>query len=42
MIAYLMHSQRLSLRDALGLGRRARPIIKPNSGFLEQLEEWPL
>ncbi|KAL7268237.1 tyrosine protein phosphatase yvh1, partial [Rhizina undulata] len=38
LAAYIMASRRLELNLALSLIRRARPIIEPNSGFMEQLE----
>ncbi|TFK66376.1 phosphatases II [Pluteus cervinus] len=37
--AYLIKRQGLTLKQALGLMIRARPIVCPNSGFLEQLKE---
>lgn len=40
LVAYLMRSQNLAVEEALGLARRARPIVTPNPGFLEQLEKW--
>ena len=40
LVAYLMHSLKCSLRDGLEVCRQVRPIVKPNPGFLEQLEKW--
>jgi hypothetical protein len=40
MIAYLMHTQNLTLEKALKIAQGIRPIIKPNPGFLEKLEKW--
>ncbi len=37
IIAYLMKSRRMSLRDAIYVVRLARPMIKPNLGFFQQL-----
>ncbi len=41
VIAYLMRFQHMTLQQALSTARRARPIIDPNAGFLEQLEQGP-
>eukprot|EP00455_Lapot_gusevi_P056251 TRINITY_DN9311_c0_g1_i1.p1 TRINITY_DN9311_c0_g1~~TRINITY_DN9311_c0_g1_i1.p1 ORF type:complete len:244 (-),score=40.61 TRINITY_DN9311_c0_g1_i1:126-857(-) len=40
VIAYLMHSQKLSYQDALALVRSKRPIAEPNEGFAEQLRRF--
>ncbi|KXJ12801.1 Dual specificity protein phosphatase 19 [Exaiptasia diaphana] len=40
VIAYLMHSMRMTLSDALELVREARPVAKPNDGFMKQLQEY--
>lgn len=37
VIAYIMKSRRMSLRDAIYVVRMARPMIKPNIGFFQQL-----
>eukprot|EP01112_Ceratiomyxa_fruticulosa_P019038 TRINITY_DN6168_c0_g1_i1.p1 TRINITY_DN6168_c0_g1~~TRINITY_DN6168_c0_g1_i1.p1 ORF type:complete len:163 (-),score=25.56 TRINITY_DN6168_c0_g1_i1:74-562(-) len=37
LAAYLMEKQRISLAEALYRIRKARPIISPNQGFLNQL-----
>lgn len=37
VIAYMMKSRRLSLRNAIYAVSRARPAIKPNIGFFQQL-----
>jgi atypical dual specificity phosphatase len=37
VIAYMMKSRRMSLRDAIYAVRMARPMIKPNIGFFQQL-----
>ncbi|KAJ3756290.1 hypothetical protein EV360DRAFT_48232 [Lentinula raphanica] len=36
--AYLMHSRKMNVEEALGLVRKARPEIDPNPGFIAQLE----
>lgn len=38
-VAYLMSSQAMCLQEALAFARQARAIIKPNPGFLDQLQE---
>ncbi|KIJ29272.1 hypothetical protein M422DRAFT_784322 [Sphaerobolus stellatus SS14] len=40
VVAYLMKSQGISLHDALAYVKSRRPIIRPNYGFMEQLEVW--
>jgi atypical dual specificity phosphatase len=37
VIAYIMKSRRMSLRNAIYAVRLARPMIKPNIGFFQQL-----
>ena len=37
VIAYLMHSQNLSLKTAHDIVKEKRPIIRPNIGFWKQL-----
>jgi Leucine-rich repeat (LRR) protein len=39
VIAYLMFAQRMSLDQAVLWTRRRRPIISPNNGFMQQLQE---
>ena len=39
-IAYLMYKLRIPFTQAYSLVRSARPIIKPNSGFVEQLRDF--
>ena len=36
--AWLIHAHRLTLPSAISLLKLARPIIKPNIGFMKQLE----
>ncbi len=38
VIAYIMNRFGLNLQKAFHFVRRKRPIIRPNSGFIEQLE----
>mmetsp|Transcript_19073 Transcript_19073/g.37455 ORF Transcript_19073/g.37455 Transcript_19073/m.37455 type:complete len:681 (+) Transcript_19073:891-2933(+) len=38
VIAFLMQSRRLSYNDAFTLVKKNRPIIKPNKGFIKQLQ----
>ncbi len=38
--AYLMYSQKLRLKKAFALVRRARPQVLPNMGFRKQLDEY--
>lgn len=40
VIAYLMKSKLMPYLDAYALVKCKRPIIKPNSGFVKQLEEY--
>jgi protein-tyrosine phosphatase len=40
VIAYLMKTQNMSLKEAYNEVRRARPKINPNSSFIRQLEEY--
>ena len=40
VLAYLMKYYGYSLNNALSLARSKRPIINPNTGFLEQLSTW--
>ena len=39
VVAWLMRSQRLTFADALALAKTMRPIITPNSNFVEQLND---
>ncbi|KAI0724975.1 protein-tyrosine phosphatase-like protein [Fomitopsis betulina] len=39
VVAYLMKSRGMSLKEALGQVARARPQVSPNPGFLRQLKE---
>ncbi|EPS94959.1 phosphatases II [Fomitopsis schrenkii] len=39
VVAYLMKSRGMSLKEALGHVARARPQVSPNPGFLRQLKE---
>ncbi|KAJ7374776.1 dual specificity phosphatase 19 [Desmophyllum pertusum] len=38
VLGYLMSSNRWSLEDAMKILREARPCVKPNEGFLRQLQ----
>ena len=40
VLAYLMYSRHWTLMDALGFLRKRRPIIQPNSHFMEQLQQY--
>jgi hypothetical protein len=40
VIAHLMKTQRMSLSDALKFVKERRRIVKPNTGFVEQLKQW--
>ncbi|CAJ0756438.1 2890_t:CDS:2 [Entrophospora sp. SA101] len=40
VIAYLMYSCRFSLKKALNLVREKHKIVRPNSGFIRQLEKF--
>ena len=38
MIAYLMRKEGVGLKEADGMVRKRREIIRPNKGFVEQLK----
>ncbi|KAL9974350.1 hypothetical protein ACROYT_G011374 [Oculina patagonica] len=40
VLGYLMSSNRLSLEKAMKILREARPCVKPNEGFLRQLQDY--
>ena len=40
IIAYLMKVKRMSYPEAVGCVYRSRPIIKPNIGFVQQLQDF--
>ena len=40
VIAYIMYSQRIKLADAFNQVKDRRPCIKPNPGFIRQLQEF--
>lgn len=40
VMAYLMFHTRLSLREAMSVCLRARPQVRPNYGFMQQLEAY--
>ena len=40
IIAYLMKYKNMSLESALMLCRKKRPMVNPNSGFMEQLRDY--
>jgi protein-tyrosine phosphatase len=37
--SYLVREEGMSLREALAVLVRARPAVRPNDGFIEQLQE---
>lgn len=39
VLGFLMFTYSLSLEDALIIVKRARPCVKPNEGFLQQLRD---
>lgn len=39
VIGYLMYKHLMTLNEAYELVKEKRPLIKPNKGFLEQLQE---
>lgn len=41
-IAYLMRFQGYTLEDAFALCQKARPIVQPNEGFMEQLRQYEI
>jgi hypothetical protein len=40
VIAFLIDSEGIPLQDALGMVKSARPIVRPNEGFLIQLQHY--
>ena len=38
--AYLVRDEGMGLEDALATVRRARASVRPNAGFMEQLDRW--
>ena len=40
VIAYIMHTKKLSLDKVFHLIKQARPSVKPNDGFWRQLKEY--
>jgi len=40
VIAYLMKTRKISLKDAYNIVKNARPKINPNRYFIEQLEAY--
>jgi len=40
VIAFLMDTEGMTLQDALGMVQGARPIVRPNEGFLIQLQHY--
>ncbi len=40
VIAYLMKANQISYLQAYNLVKTKRPIIRPNSGFVQQLQEY--
>jgi len=39
VLGFLMFKYNLSLEDALIIVKKARPCVKPNEGFLQQLRD---
>lgn len=39
VVGFLMSTYSLSLEDALIIVKKARPCVKPNEGFLQQLRD---
>ena len=42
VIAYLMKSRGMSLKDSLALVKSRRPIVRPNDKFMKQLREYEI
>ncbi|CAG8769285.1 16571_t:CDS:2, partial [Cetraspora pellucida] len=40
VIAYIMRSQKKSLKDALAFVKEKRSVTRPNTGFYEQLKKF--
>lgn len=40
VVAYIMRARKIDRDRALDIVKRARPQVKPNAGFWEQLEVW--
>lgn len=40
VIAYVMKHLALDLDQAFDMVKKARPCIKPNQGFMQQLRDW--
>ncbi|KAI9154875.1 dual specificity phosphatase [Paramyrothecium foliicola] len=40
VVAYLMRAHKIGFYDALHIAQRSRPLIRPNSGFSDQLQLW--
>lgn len=40
VVAYMMQTKRMSLKQCLSIIRRTRPIAEPNAGFAAQLLIW--
>ena len=40
VLGYLMFTHRLSLQDSMKIVKEARPHVKPNEGFLRQLQDY--
>ncbi|KAK2549978.1 Dual specificity protein phosphatase 19 [Acropora cervicornis] len=40
ILGYLMHTERLTLEESMKILKEARPCVKPNEGFLRQLQDY--
>jgi len=40
VLGYLMFTNRLSLEESMQILKEARPHVKPNEGFLHQLQDY--
>ncbi|XP_015747930.1 PREDICTED: dual specificity protein phosphatase 19-like [Acropora digitifera] len=40
ILGYLMHTERLTLEESMKILKEARPCVKPNEGFLCQLQDY--
>ena len=40
ILGYLMHTERLTLEESMKILKEARPCVKPNEGFIRQLQDY--
>ena len=40
ILGYLMYTKRLTLEESMKILKEARPCVKPNEGFLRQLQDY--